>query len=469
MLLYSTMLKIKDSMTKEAFINLVIQWNQNSPHEENIITPLNWRGEMNIRFGTETMWLDIQEYRNKNIVAIRYEKDEGDGVVWDTDFVMNFDEMQMAIRLERNFRNDAANMELNYSTPYFLVLLIEGGYLEDDAGIPILRRPIYVNKKNIGLLADVINEKNSHSLPVIYVSKTINEREPVNVNKLAGRLKGAAHVMVEDTRELNYPLRELCDDKNNYDGAIGIYYSNPAMGNFRYMPARSERGRWLLLEKIARRIINIAGSQYIDSLYTWDGVMTALAMDRFVTQKNKRMIAETETAQVWDTFDDDFRKLEKRIDELTKENERLRAENQGLMMKISDRDSIPIILQGQEEDFFPGEIKDIVLSIFDNVVRTLPEGSRRKDVVADILEANDYQRLLESRQEEIKRILTGYKKVSSAQKNALKALGFSISEEGKHYKLRYFGDSRYQTTMAKTGSENRGGANLAAEIIRNML
>ena len=37
MLLFSTILKIDKSLTKEAFLNLVIEWNQGSPHENNVI------------------------------------------------------------------------------------------------------------------------------------------------------------------------------------------------------------------------------------------------------------------------------------------------------------------------------------------------------------------------------------------------------------------------------------------------
>lgn len=38
MLLYSTILSIRETLTKEVFLNLVIKWNLESPHKENIIT-----------------------------------------------------------------------------------------------------------------------------------------------------------------------------------------------------------------------------------------------------------------------------------------------------------------------------------------------------------------------------------------------------------------------------------------------
>lgn len=101
MLLFSTLLEINDTMTKDSFIQsfiqLVLEWNHGRPHEENIIQGIEWNGERNVRYGTDTLWLAIEEYRNENIIAVHYEKAEADGVVWDTDYVMNFNDMKMSI------------------------------------------------------------------------------------------------------------------------------------------------------------------------------------------------------------------------------------------------------------------------------------------------------------------------------------------------------------------------------------
>ena len=82
MLLYSTILRINDNLTKDKFIQLVIDWNQSSPHQDNVIPNLSWKGERNIRYGNDWLWMDIEEYRDKNIIAVRYEKKEVDGTVY---------------------------------------------------------------------------------------------------------------------------------------------------------------------------------------------------------------------------------------------------------------------------------------------------------------------------------------------------------------------------------------------------
>ena len=157
MLLFSTLLEINDTMTKDAFIQLVLEWNQGSPHEENIIQGIEWNGERNVRYGTDTLWLAIEEYRNENIIAIRYEKTEADGVVWDTDYVMNFNDMKMSIQLDRSYLEEALVIDPTFSTPHFITLLIAHGYLKDDGNLAILRTPCFITKDNIPLLANIIN------------------------------------------------------------------------------------------------------------------------------------------------------------------------------------------------------------------------------------------------------------------------------------------------------------------------
>lgn len=172
MLLYSTTLHINDTLTRDGFIQLVIQWNQSSPHEDNVIPNINWNGEHNIRFGNESLWLDIEEYRNKNIIAVRFEKRVEDGAIWDTDYIMNFDSMKMTIQLDRGYTEDAQMEDLQFATPHFISMLIDGGYLTDDNGIPVLRQAISITEDNLSLITDVINGQSHYRLPIVYVTKT---------------------------------------------------------------------------------------------------------------------------------------------------------------------------------------------------------------------------------------------------------------------------------------------------------
>ena len=72
------------------------------------------------------------------------------------------------------------------------------------------------------------------------------------------------------------------------------------------------------------------------------------------------------------------------------------------------------------------------------------------------------------RHRKLKQELKGYKNVSKSMRRMLSEMGFIIEEEGKHYKLIYYGDPRYWTTLAKTPSDIHTGENEALTIIRKM-
>ena len=54
-------------------------------------------------------------------------------------------------------------------------------------------------------------------------------------------------------------------------------------------------------------------------------------------------------------------------------------------------------------------------------------------------------------------------------RKALQEFGFMIEEDGKHYRLTFFGDDRYNTTVAKTPSDARAGKNIAHYIEQTMM
>ena len=62
MLLFSTILNIDKLLTKDDFLNLVIEWNQKSPHDDNVIPDLIWVLISAVRF------LDNNHFRIFNFI-----------------------------------------------------------------------------------------------------------------------------------------------------------------------------------------------------------------------------------------------------------------------------------------------------------------------------------------------------------------------------------------------------------------
>ena len=498
MLLFSTVLDIKDTLTKDAFIQLVIEWNQKSYYEENIIHGIQWNGEHNIRFEDGDLWMDIEEYRDKDIIAVRYEKKNDRGVIWDTDYVMNFRQKKMAIRLDRSFAPDAVDIDSSFSTPYFISLLIERGYLKDDGRLPVLKDPIQIAENNMDLLADVINGKARYKLPVVYVSRTHDNEDPIDTMHLARRLKGVAHVLVEQDLSLNDALKEACDWKNEYFGAVGIYYPNQSVPHDRYMYRTSYHASEILASRVIRQVIRYCGIQRIDSLYTWQGVNNALLSEQLENQRAQRTAAEkklqdsekerlqlrdnmneeerrfreetiNETNQLLASFDEENNDLNKRVQELIRANEALRSENDNLKAMHSASDAKPVLYMGDEEEFYPGEVKDQVVKALKDALPNLEAKSRRADVVKDVIKNNPCTDEAEKFEETMRHALAGYKIMNERIIQELKNAGFTVSMDGSHCKIRFHDDGRYTFVLAKTPSDGRSGENNAKTICRKLL
>jgi hypothetical protein len=256
MLLFSTLLNIKPSMTKKNFIDLVIEGNQTSTYQENIIDGLVWNNEADIRFGDENLWLHIIDHEEKNITAVRYNKTTTEnGIVWTTDYIMNFNDHKMSIRLDRSYQEEALMSYTQFSTPHFITLLIRHGYLEDDHDLPVIREPYMITEENLKLLGDVINGYRHYNLPVIYVSRTYYDEDPVDLHKISRQLKGIAHVLAEKSVFENTAVREACEDRNAYYGAIDIIFPNPDLKPIRYQYHAEKGEDPILREKTVRKVM----------------------------------------------------------------------------------------------------------------------------------------------------------------------------------------------------------------------
>ena len=268
-------------------------------------------------------------------------------------------------------------------------------------------------------------------------------------------------------------LRDKCFNKNEYNGAIGIYFPNGA--NKRFLPHSKSFDKKQLRYRVENAVIKFVAIQAIDELYTWDGVAKALLVDRLKSKKDDlgRALASREKSNkelqaFIDEFDAEENEFNKIIEKLKNENDALRAENLGLRNKLNATDDVGLLFYDNENEFFPGEIKEFILEAIGEKMENSIEGSRVKDVLTDVYGANSSNGSLNERRKKIKGIFGRFDCMSPKVRSEMKKLGFSIIEDGKHYKLVYNEDERYMTTLSKTSSDKRAGKNAQANILRDM-
>lgn len=153
-----------------------------------------------------------------------------------------------------------------------------------------------------------------------------------------------------------------------------------------------------------------------------------------------------------------------------KKIERLQARVKELEEKLSLMNEENCLRFADKGDLYLGESRDVVLYTLAGAAKELEQQTRRKDVLESILAANP-KNGLEKKRESLTKLLTSYKFLTDSLRNKLEELGLKVCyEDGKHYKVRYYGDSRYFVTMAKSPSDNQhGDKNLISKILKKML
>ena len=468
MLLFSTLLDIDGSLTRDRFIDVILEWNNTGSRAANVVQGIEWNDSFGVKFGSDSLWLQIDEYPKESIIAVRHEKIEADGVVWDTDYVMNFDEMKMSVRLDRSYREDALRVNAEFSTPHFISLLIRKGYLRDDINLPVLREPTVVDGSNGPALLRIVDDLENYALPLVYVSKAENDEYPLDVGLLASKLKGAAHVFVEGEGEPavdEHDFRSICSG----GGCIDVFFPSRRAEPLAIPILESEEG-WPVMAKVLRPVVQYSNSKIISPLYTWEGVRSAMLLGKLDAQHEEMAQAirdATDANELLEAFFADFHALEEEVRRLSSKNAVLEYENAALRGRGSGSLDALLIF-GFEQDFFDGEVKDLVLSTLIAGLRGVHRDTRRHDVISDIVENNDYRGLCERRAEEMKKLLKESDPTSERFEQGLKKLGFETKNNRKHLKVKYYGDERYWITFPKTPSDVRSAANDSANAARKV-
>lgn len=449
-------------------INLVIEWNQGSPH--NKISNLNWDGKKrNVKFENGNLSLAIEEIRTYNTIAIRFHQFDENNIIWNTDIVVNFNTHIFSIKIDRETTADTIGFIPRFKTPILVNMLLDREYIGMDNDLEISDKEILIKKDNYKVIENIICRNTIYSMPVIYVTKS-RGRYPLKVHNLAYRLRGIAHVLIEEDADVCKFLKESCGGMNSHHGSIGIYYPGSSAPYKIITTRRYEEQEEILIDRIENMVCRYMNQQARDKMMTWEGVQNELLKLRYVSATEKKAKAENEVSEVYENFSDELEEKERTIEELNNRVMALQAENQGLRAKYEQVTEIPLIYYGEEDELYEGEIKDHILEALQKQMQQVKKGTRKELILQDILESNETSGALEERRTEIKRILKGYTKVGDSLKRDLKAYGFIITKDGGHYKLTYKGDSRYLFTMAASGSDSqRGGENLIGDIIRDML
>ena len=478
MLVFLTQFPTNAQFDKNAFFETVIRWNQGSQYDKFENLARTYGGyQQHWAEGAKT--LKIDDIPEKGIIASRFTKENEHGV-WTTDFILNCEQHRITVRVALETTELTTDFSPSYYCPYFVKLIIGGGYAGQDGNLAIQQKPHLIGDNATHLLNDLMAGRGGYLIPSVVIMRK-DERILLSddadaIENLAFKLQGIAHIIEASGVDISStPGNPFFDEATSESGGIFISFPHLNMPIKKFsLPAEDE-------EAIKFTIVKI-----IDEVHSYHMMRSGVdTWEDFQNEKlhlqNKLLLAKKETVEddnrdlreLYNLIDAQLKKNEENSSELNRKVQKLTAENEGLRtkLKLMDINEVPILCSGREQDMYPGEIREIILEILTNFMKkNCRSGTRRFDIIKDLLKNNEYHHIPPQRRDRIKAAFKGYRTLDNTLRNELKELGFVITEDGKHYKMTYYSDNRYVVTIPKTASDGRrGGANIASEIDSRML
>ncbi|MHB1410370.1 MAG: hypothetical protein B7X79_07450 [Acidovorax sp. 17-64-282] len=398
-----------------------------------------------------------------DMAAIRYTKLDR-GLEWVSTIVFSRGQPSwIGIRTSCESQHPAAKLPIAKKPVFVQTFLtrLGGGA---DGEIKVQAIPLRLTNSDIPLAARCVSGRAGCRLPLVYVSARFQGGHLVNVDSLAEALAGMAHVVVEPNRPFSVRLMSEVNSQNVYGGAIGVYW--PEGGGRRSFflhhesesPSEMERA---VVEEVRSALVNRRPLARV----TWSAVQELISRRTFAALRDQ---GSTEVQRYVDEFDKELKSKQEELEDAEREIARLEAEVRKYQAQ-SPMQSGLFLQTAPEQDLYAGELLGVVGDAIADAVTRVTEDSRRQHILKSIVAANPPTGEAEAMRNRLKSLLRDFRSMEAKVRSALQDMGFEISEEGKHYKIVFQGDERYTFTMPKSGSDHRGGLNLAGDISRLLL
>jgi len=466
MLSFAAEFPVRNDRRAADFIDAIRSWVLDSPHttfSSSDLAALPTSGEWSTEKENQRIELLSISSGEEESVAIRHTIVEGE-LEWVTVAVFSRKAIDtwVGIRTSRESHYPIAQLP-SAKKPVIIRVLLEKLGGSDDGQLPVSQHPRILTNNEIDVAARLMSGQANCHLPVVYVSCNFAGTYTVNVHALAHELAGMAHVVIEPNRPFSRRLQIEVASENVYGGTVGIYWPDGA-GQKSFFFGRDLTNRNALKHAIEAEVRTALLHRRPLFRCTWPAVQEAFSKQIY---EGLKASGSLEVEKYVEAFDAESKAKEEKLAGAEREIERLRHEIRRYETKSSSGTGLNLRI-GAEQDLYDEETYQIVLdSIAEAAERSQIDG-RRQHVLKSILNANNLTDRPRGYREKLKEILRSYRTMDSGTRRSLETMGFSICDDGKHYKLVFRGDERYTFILAKSGSDYRGGLNAASDIAKRL-
>lgn len=283
---------------------------------------------------------------------------------------------------------------------------------------------------------------------------------------------------LEEIESLKKELEESKAKSLFYKGRLEDTIKRKSVVENKYKQLRKQKTKFVYINPEGNIVADYKDA--LDDLERLRFEVTTLyaSNDKLETENRILKKEAEENEQIVALYSAENSQLKEEVQELKTANQQLRAKtiSQDITLnsyKDKATSKTPILVQGTEHDFYPGEQKDIILEYLHEKFKNLDPYTRQYAVVKSILEANPENGTRASIKQKLKEIFKdfkGFKLLTNTQNAELRDMGFTYTPCGSgHSKMILNGDERFVVTMAGTPGNTGRSLNQVSDITKVLL
>ena len=355
------------------------------------------------------------------------------------DYEYIFNETKQNIYLSINKRNNQFIDLITYLNKYHFLNNNHFSYIQP-------------NIKNMNDLNQVIEFiENKTILPVIYLNISLKDFK----NEILTEIQSTAYILTSEDENFHQAFQKHFHLRNN----SYILYLNHEFQKISFLKKESPQE---FIEKVKIKIQSYVLQRTYSFPYNMKDFQHHIIKKIIENHKENDFLENSSIEQQVLALEDKKKNLQKNIDDLNNQILILENQNEELGSYIKQQGHYPLILIGNEKEFYKGEQRDLLLYLLKEELKN-NHNQKQQQIIHTILEQNPPVGNRNRYLTDIFNLLVN-EGLSKKSIDTLSRYGIILSHTGKHPTTTFFNDSRYTMTFSSTPSDLNVGRQYYRQI-----
>lgn len=355
------------------------------------------------------------------------------------DYEYIFNETKQNIYLSINKRNNQFIDLITYLNKYHFLNNNHFSYIQP-------------NIKNMNDLNQVIEfVENKTILPVIYLNISLKDFK----NEILTEIQSTAYILTSEDENFHQAFQKHFHLRNN----SYILYLNHEFQKISFLKKESPQE---FIEKVKIKIQSYVLQCTYSFPYNMKDFQHHIIKKIIENHKENDFLENSSIEQQVLALEDKKKNLQKNIDDLNNQILILENQNEELGSYIKQEGYYPLILKGNEKEFYKGEQRDLLLYLLKEELKN-NHNQKQQQIIHTILEQNPSVGNRNKYLTDIFNLLVN-EGLSKKSIDTLSRYGIILSHTGKHPTTTFFNDSRYTMTFSSTPSDLNVGRQYYRQI-----